>query len=177
MYRAAAHWYALCVHKPPLFPAWLSFPSFPLAFHLKPSFSFPPVCSLFSWAESHFESVQSQSCYSTSRGGQWCPFSTKAVPAPVPGQCLVWNQFLLFRRTKNHPSARKSGSSVAPGLRLGQKTNRLHPRLGAGLDQTKPTTLSRPQLDLRKQQVFLEETHCFLAMWSLAETQNKHEGI
>lgn len=137
MYRAAAHWYSVCVHKPPLFPTWLSFPSFPLAFHLKPSFSFPPVCSLFSWAESHFESVQSQSCYSTSRDGHWCPFSTKAVTAPVPGQWLVWNQFLLFRQTKNQPLASKSGSSAAPGLCLGQKNKPLTSEARGGVTASK----------------------------------------
>lgn len=38
------------------------------------------------------------------------------VPGPVPGQCLVWNYFFMFRQTKNHTSTRKSGSTVPPLL-------------------------------------------------------------
>lgn len=43
-----------------------------------------------------------------------CPVSTEAVPRPVLGLHLAWNQFFfLFKQTKNQRSARKSGSRVA----------------------------------------------------------------
>lgn len=65
------------------------------------------------------------------------PFSGRAGPGPVGGRCLIQNQFLMFRQTKNQFSAGKGGSRVAPGLYWTKRTNCVRRELGSVVMVTK----------------------------------------
>lgn len=69
--------------------------------------------------------------------GDWCCFSTEAVPQPVPGQCLVQNQVFLFWQTKYWLLARKGGCTAAPLLCWTRKNKQLMPGAVGGVNMTK----------------------------------------
>lgn len=109
-----------------------------------------------------------------------CPFSTKAAPGPVAGQCLIWNQFFPFRQTKNQPSAWEKAAEEWHHVLLGEEEQTAYVR-GRGPvlpwpNEKKKKESSMQNMDVKKQQWSVEDTNCLLVLWSLAQTQSQLTG-